>query len=94
MVQLQAAQDVLGVAMGPTVLVQADIVAGRLVTPFPDITLPTRSYYAYVPEARRSQASALYAGWRRKVLDLALPLRPRLIEASEACRSKSMTIRG
>jgi LysR family glycine cleavage system transcriptional activator len=56
---IQAALDGLGVAMGPTALVQADVVAGRLVTPFPEISLPARSYYAYVPEASRSQASAL-----------------------------------
>jgi hypothetical protein len=39
--------------MGTTALVQADVVAGHLVTPFPEISVPARSYYAYVTEARR-----------------------------------------
>jgi LysR family transcriptional regulator, glycine cleavage system transcriptional activator len=48
---IQAAIDGLGVAMGPTALVADDLVAGRLVTPFPDVSLPARSYFAYIPEA-------------------------------------------
>jgi LysR family transcriptional regulator, glycine cleavage system transcriptional activator len=51
---LQAAIDGLGVAMGPTALVADDLVARRLVAPFPDISLPARSYFAYLPEARRT----------------------------------------
>jgi LysR family glycine cleavage system transcriptional activator len=46
---IQAAIDGLGVAMGPSTLVEDDLRAGRLVTPFPDITLPSRSYFAYMP---------------------------------------------
>jgi LysR family glycine cleavage system transcriptional activator len=46
---LQAAVDGLGVAMGPTTLIGDDLAAGRLVTPFPAISLPARSYYAYLP---------------------------------------------
>ena len=48
---IQAAIDGLGVAMGPTALVADDLAAGRLVTPFPDVSLPARSYFAYIPEA-------------------------------------------
>ena len=48
---LQAAIDGLGVAMGPTALVADDLAAGRLVAPFPEVSLPARSYFAYVPEA-------------------------------------------
>lgn len=48
---IQAAVDGLGVAMGPTALVADDLAAGRLVTPFPDISLPARSYFAYIPES-------------------------------------------
>jgi LysR family glycine cleavage system transcriptional activator len=48
---IQAAIDGLGVAMGPTALVADDLAAGRLVAPFPEVSLPARSYFAYVPEA-------------------------------------------
>lgn len=50
---LQAALDGLGVAMGPTRLIADDVAAGRLVLPFAGPALPARSYYTYVPEARR-----------------------------------------
>jgi len=51
---IQAAVDGLGVAMGPTALVADDLAAGRLVTPFPAVSLPARSYFAYLPEAHRT----------------------------------------
>ena len=47
---VQAALDGLGVAMGPTALVADDRAAGRLITPFPDVSLPARSYHAYLTE--------------------------------------------
>ena len=50
---IQAAIDGLGVAMGPTALVADDLAAGRLVRPFPAVSLPARSYFAYLPEAHR-----------------------------------------
>lgn len=56
---LQAALDGLGVAMGPTALVTDDLAAGRLVAPFPGVTLPTRGYHAYLPDARAGDLSAL-----------------------------------
>ena len=46
---LQAAIDGLGIAIGPTTLIADDVAAGRLVTPFPSVSLPARSYYAYIP---------------------------------------------
>lgn len=46
---LQAAIDGLGIAIGPTTLIADDLVAGRLVMPFPSVSLPARSYYAYIP---------------------------------------------
>lgn len=46
---LQAAIDGLGIAIGPTGLIADDLIAGRLVMPFPSISLPARSYYAYIP---------------------------------------------
>jgi LysR family glycine cleavage system transcriptional activator len=47
---IQAAIDGLGVAMGPTALVADDLAAGRLVAPFPEISLPSRTYFAYFPD--------------------------------------------
>jgi LysR family transcriptional regulator, glycine cleavage system transcriptional activator len=61
---VQAALDGLGVAMGPTALVADDLAAGRLVTPFPKISLPARSYFAYLPEARRKDPhNAVFCDW-------------------------------
>lgn len=61
---IQAAIDGLGVAMGPTALVADDLAEGRLVTPFPGISLPARSYFAYLPEARRADPHiAVFCDW-------------------------------
>ncbi len=49
---IQAAIDGLGVAMGPTALVAGDLEAGRLITRFPEISLPTRNYHVYLPDRR------------------------------------------
>lgn len=46
---IQAAIDGLGVAMAPATLIADDVRTGRLVTPFPHIFLPSRSYFAYIP---------------------------------------------
>lgn len=46
---IQAAVDGLGVAMAPSTLIEDDLRAGRLVTSFPYISLPSRSYFAYTP---------------------------------------------
>lgn len=54
---IQAALDGLGVAMGPTVLAADDLAAGRLVAPFPAISLPTRNYHAYVPDTQAGDAA-------------------------------------
>ena len=61
---IQAALDGLGVAMGPTALIADDLAAGRLVTPFPKISLPARSYFAYFPEARSHDPhNAVFCDW-------------------------------
>jgi LysR family transcriptional regulator, glycine cleavage system transcriptional activator len=61
---IQAALDGLGVAMGPTALVADDLAAGRLVTPFPEVSLPARSYFAYLPESQRvDPSSLLFCDW-------------------------------
>ena len=59
---IQAAMDGLGVALGRTHFVEADIAAGRLVVPF-DVVLPADAgFYVVAPEAtadgRRSRCSA------------------------------------
>jgi LysR family transcriptional regulator, glycine cleavage system transcriptional activator len=47
---LQAAIDGLGIALGRSPFVEADIAAGRLVAPF-DITLPSEArFYVVAPE--------------------------------------------
>ncbi|MEP9368187.1 LysR substrate-binding domain-containing protein [Xanthobacter sp. VNH20] len=46
---IQAAVDGLGIAMAPSTLIEDDLRAGRLITPFPHIWLPSRSYFAYTP---------------------------------------------
>ena len=48
-VTLQAVVDGLGLGIGPLPVLQADIAAGRLVAPFPTITVPRKSYVALVP---------------------------------------------
>lgn len=61
---IQAALDGLGVAMGPTALISDDLAAGRLVTPFPAISLPARSYFAYFPAGRSNDPhSAVFCDW-------------------------------
>lgn len=64
---IQAALDGLGVAMGPTALVADDLATGRLVTPFPDISLPARSYFAYLPAgSSENPHAAVFCDWLEK----------------------------
>ncbi|WJR78581.1 transcriptional regulator GcvA [Bradyrhizobium sp. NP1] len=61
---IQAAIDGLGVAMGPTALVADDVAAGRLVAPFPKVSLPARTYFAYLPETHRPDSpSVAFCDW-------------------------------
>src|SRR5579863_6894737 len=61
---LQAAMEGLGVALGRTRLVDADIAAGRLVVPF-DVVLPTDAgYYIVAPEETADQTKiVLFRDW-------------------------------
>jgi len=60
----QAAIDGLGVTMGPTALIGDEVLAGRLITPFPDISLPAGSYFAYLPAAsERDSQTAVFCDW-------------------------------
>ncbi|MGD0104876.1 MAG: LysR substrate-binding domain-containing protein [Rhodopila sp.] len=64
---IQAAIDGLGVAMGPTALVCDDLAAQRLVTPFPEISLPARTYFAYLPQRDPiNPASTVFCEWLTK----------------------------
>ncbi|MGI4800624.1 MAG: LysR substrate-binding domain-containing protein, partial [Janthinobacterium lividum] len=61
---LQAAIDGLGIAIGPTTLIADDLVRGRLVTPFPSLSLPARSYYAYIPAREpMNQNAKTFCDW-------------------------------
>jgi LysR family transcriptional regulator, glycine cleavage system transcriptional activator len=61
---IQAALDGLGVAMGPTALIADDVAAGRLLLPFPAISLPARSYFAYLPVgSSENPHSAVFCDW-------------------------------
>lgn len=61
---IQAAIDGLGVAMGPTALVADDLAAGRLIAPFPAISLPARSYFAYTPaDSEDGSPTAMFCDW-------------------------------
>jgi LysR family glycine cleavage system transcriptional activator len=61
---IQAALDGLGIAMGPTALIADDLATGRLLTPFPDISLPARSYFAYLPDGQNIDPhTAVFCDW-------------------------------
>jgi LysR family transcriptional regulator, glycine cleavage system transcriptional activator len=67
---IQAAVDGLGVAMGPTALVSDDLAAGRLVTPFPEVSLPARTYFAYLPQRDLiNPASIVFCEWLAKLAE-------------------------
>ena len=61
---IQAALNGMGVAMGPATLIGDDLLLGRLIAPFPDLNLPARSYFAYVPTGSPERAaSRLVCNW-------------------------------
>jgi LysR family glycine cleavage system transcriptional activator len=70
---LQSAVSGLGAALGPLVMVEEDLAAGRLVTPFPDKTIRGAGFHVLVREAgatkRHQQAflTALYQSMGRPV---------------------------
>ena len=61
---IQAAIDGMGVALGHTPLVEADLAAGRLVAPFP-MSLPSvMGFYIVAPEASADRPEiALLRDW-------------------------------
>ncbi|HEV2676607.1 MAG TPA: transcriptional regulator GcvA [Aliidongia sp.] len=56
---IQAAVDGLGVAIGPTALVADEIEAGRLMAPFPALSLPARGYCWYLPTDKTIDPAAI-----------------------------------
>ena len=67
---IQAAVDGLGIAMGPTALVRDDLLAGRLMTPFPETSLPARTYFAYLPQHDViDPVSAVFCDWLKESAD-------------------------
>lgn len=63
-VALQAVIDGLGIGVGPLPVLQADVAAGRLVTPFPEIKVPRTGYVALVPlDANKTTALKNFIDW-------------------------------
>jgi LysR family glycine cleavage system transcriptional activator len=60
----QAVLDGLGVAIGPLPVLQEDVAAGRLVTPFPEIAVPRTGYVALIPfDANKSSSLTTFIDW-------------------------------
>jgi len=63
-ITLQAVADGLGVGVGPLPVLAADIASGRLVAPFPDISVPRIGYVALIPfDANKSPALTGFLDW-------------------------------
>ena len=55
---------VWGWPMGPTALIGDDVAAGRLIAPFPEVSLSARSYFAYLPVGSESGSqTAVFCDW-------------------------------
>jgi len=63
-VTLQAVVDGLGLGIGPLPVLRADVAAGRLLAPFPAITVPRKSYVALVPfDADKTSSLMAFIEW-------------------------------
>ncbi len=63
-VTLQAVVDGFGLGIGPLPVLQADLTAGRLLAPFPTITVPRKSYVALVPfDADKTSSLTRFMEW-------------------------------
>lgn len=63
-VVLQAVIDGIGLGVGPRPVLQADIAAGRLLAPFPDINVRRTGYVVLTPfDADKSPALAAFKAW-------------------------------
>ncbi len=63
-VTLQAVVDGFGVGIGPLPVLQTDVAAGRLLTPFPAIQVPRTGYVALVPfDASKTSVLTSFLDW-------------------------------
>jgi len=63
-VTLQAVVDGLGLGIGPLPVLQADLTAGRLLAPFPTITVSRKGYVALVPfDADKTSSLTGFIEW-------------------------------
>jgi LysR family glycine cleavage system transcriptional activator len=60
----QAVIDGFGLGIGPLPVLQMDLAAGILITPFPSITVPRKSYVALIPfDADKTSSLARFLDW-------------------------------
>jgi LysR family transcriptional regulator, glycine cleavage system transcriptional activator len=60
----QAVIDGLGIGIGPLPVLQADVMAGLLVTPFPKILVPRTGYVALIPfDANKTSSLTTFLDW-------------------------------
>ena len=60
----QAVVDGLGLGIGPLPLLQADLAAGLLLTPFPTISVPRTGYVALIPfDANKTSSLTTFIDW-------------------------------
>ena len=63
-ITLQAVVDGFGIGVGPLPVLQADLAAGRLLTPFPTITVPRTGYVALVPlDVNKTSILTSFVDW-------------------------------
>jgi DNA-binding transcriptional LysR family regulator len=63
-VTLQAVVDGFGIGIGPLPILQADVAAQRLLTPFPQVLVPRTGYVALIPfDAHKTSALATLIEW-------------------------------
>jgi LysR family transcriptional regulator, glycine cleavage system transcriptional activator len=56
--------DGLGIGVGPLPVLQADLAAGRLLTPFPTILVPRAGYVALIPfDADKTSVLMNFVDW-------------------------------
>jgi LysR family glycine cleavage system transcriptional activator len=63
-VTLQAVVDSLGLGIGPLPVLQTDVAAGRLITPFSTILVPRTGYVALIPfDANKTSVLTSFIDW-------------------------------
>lgn len=63
-VTLQAVTDGFGLGIGPLPVLQAELAAGRLLAPFPTISVPRKGYVALIPfDADKTSSLTAFIDW-------------------------------